>query len=320
MRYPYIFRCTKLRCFRSRGGACRRPWCTLGTPCMTSVPKPGDRRGPGRPAMRLPDGWFQNVRPPGRGLEAVEAFVERADQTGPVLRAAQVGTVAAGGVRLVPGDPVRPGPGAAGRVADPGLLEYGDEWGLSAACPAVGTIASGRHLRSAARWTLLVCPPRERPSRGPSAGVCRRRIRRSSSWAGPRSADRPACPSASPLFCRAFSSSAAAFPRAVRTLSSRCIPAASWWARAVVESTPTRDTSVSPRLAASAIRPSSRASKTPPSRHCRKRLWTVGQGPNSAGISRHCPPVLNCRITPSNCCRSRSGESRRLITTRTRPN
>jgi hypothetical protein len=37
--------------------------------------------------------------------------------------------------------------------------------GLSAAWLAVSTNASGRHLRSAARWTLLVCPPLERPRR-----------------------------------------------------------------------------------------------------------------------------------------------------------
>lgn len=29
--------------------------------------------------------------------------------------------------------------------------------------------------------------------------------------------------------------------------------------------------------------------------------------PNSCGNSRHCPPVFNRQVTPSNCCRSRSG-------------
>lgn len=85
------------------------------------------------------------------------------------------------------------------------------------------------------------------------------------------------------------------------------MPAASWWARTVVESILTRDRSTSSRRAASAISPSSRAWKTPASRHCLKRLCTVGQAPNSAGISRHCPPVLNRQITPSHCCRNRSG-------------
>jgi hypothetical protein len=31
-----------------------------------------------------------------------------------------------------------------------------------------------------------------------------------------------------------------------------------------------------------------------------KRPQTVGQGPNSPGISRHCALVLNRQITPSN--------------------
>ena len=44
----------------------------------------------------------------------------------------------------------------------------------------------------------------------------------------------------------------------------------------------------------------------PASRHCRKQLEAVAQAPNSVGISRHCPPVLNRWITSSNCCRSRS--------------
>ncbi|SOD65824.1 hypothetical protein SAMN06272781_0357 [Streptomyces sp. 1222.2] len=49
------------------------------------------------------------------------------------------------------------------------------------------------------------------------------------------------------------------------------IPAASWWARAVVESTLTRDKSVFPWRAASAIRPSSSAVNTPASLQTRKR-------------------------------------------------
>lgn len=69
----------------------------------------------------------------------------------------------------------------------------------------------------------------------------------------------------------------------------------------------TSDRSTPPRPAASAIIPSSRASKTPASRHCRNRLCTVDQARNRSGIARHCAPERNFRITPSNCCRSRSG-------------
>ncbi|GAX58724.1 hypothetical protein SO3561_10299 [Streptomyces olivochromogenes] len=85
------------------------------------------------------------------------------------------------------------------------------------------------------------------------------------------------------------------------------IPAASWWARAVVESTLTSDKSVSPWRAASAITPSSNAVKTPASRQTRKRPKTVAHGPNSPGISHHWLLVRNRQITPSNCSRSRSG-------------
>lgn len=94
--------------------------------------------------------------------------------------------------------------------------------GLSVACPAVSTNASGRHPRSAARQTLPVCPPRECPrepvfSRSPH----RRRIRRRS------------CRSRSAFRCHArldllLFSSAAAFSSAVMTSWSRCVPAASW--------------------------------------------------------------------------------------------
>ncbi|MFB7460150.1 hypothetical protein [Streptomyces sp. NPDC056188] len=53
-----------------------------------------------------------------------------------------------------------------------------------------------------------------------------------------------------------------------------------------VESMPTRDRSVPSRFADSAIRPYSRASKTPASRHRRKRLRTFGQASDLDGISR----------------------------------
>ncbi len=36
-------------------------------------------------------------------------------------------------------------------------------------------------------------------------------------------------------------------------------------------------------------------------------LVTVGQAPNSLGISRRCPPVRNRQTAPSNCARSRRG-------------
>ncbi len=63
---------------------------------------------------------------------------------------AQVSTVAAGGVGLVAGDCVGPG---AGRPAGPRtrtFLSTGMNCGLSAACPSVRTMDSGRHFRSAA--------------------------------------------------------------------------------------------------------------------------------------------------------------------------
>jgi hypothetical protein len=86
------------------------------------------------------------------------------------------------------------------------------------------------------------------------------------------------------------------------------IPAASWWARTVVESTLTRDKSVSDRQAASAITPSDSAVNKPVSLHTRKRrVDRLGHGPNSPGISRHWLLVRNRQITPSNCPRSRSG-------------
>lgn len=60
--------------------------------------------------------------------------------------------------------------------------------GLSAACPGVSTNVGGRQRRSAARWTLLVSPPRERPS---AAALSRARWRRRSRRRSARS-DSPA--------------------------------------------------------------------------------------------------------------------------------
>jgi hypothetical protein len=74
-------------------------------------------------------------------------------------------------------------------------------------------------------------------------------------------------------FFRAFSSSAAAFSRDGDDVLAQVHPSGVVVRRgAVVESTLTRDESTSPRFAASANIPSSRASKTPASRHCRGAL------------------------------------------------
>lgn len=71
---------------------------------------------------------------------------------------------------------------------------------LSAAWPAVSTNASGRHLRLAARWTLLVCPSLKRPRRAAfSRSFRRRRMRRRSSRAGSSSASCPLCSSSPSL-------------------------------------------------------------------------------------------------------------------------
>jgi hypothetical protein len=48
----------------------------------------------------------------------------------------------------------------------------------------------------------------------------------------------------------------------------------------------------------------------------RQVLWTIDQAPNSCGISRHCPAVLNRQIMPSKCCRSRSPRVRAVLADR----
>ncbi len=73
---------------------------------------------------------------------------------------AQAGAARPRGVRLIGSYRVRPGARAADRSAHPDFLQHRDEPGLSAACPGASTNASGRQRRSAARWTLLVSPPR----------------------------------------------------------------------------------------------------------------------------------------------------------------
>ena len=62
----------------------------------------------------------------------------------------------------------------------------------SATCPAARTDASGRHVRSAARWTLLVCPPQERRrSAAFSRRSCDYRLPKSLMWAWGRPLHRP---------------------------------------------------------------------------------------------------------------------------------
>jgi hypothetical protein len=67
-----------------------------------------------------------------------------------------------------------------GRPTGPRTLTFSStamNRGLPAACPGVSTNASGRQRRSAARWTLLVSPLRERPSAAASSRARRRRLR-----------------------------------------------------------------------------------------------------------------------------------------------
>ncbi len=134
------------------------------------------------------------------------------------------------------------------------FLSTGMNCGLSAAWPAVRTNAGGRHLRSAGRWTLLVRPPLERPRREAfSRSLRRRRMRRRSSRSRLFPAPCPSCHPGLPPFDLAFPSSTAAFSRQVSTSSLRRVLAGVVVTRAVVESTLSRDGSISPRCAASAI-------------------------------------------------------------------
>lgn len=142
---------------------------------------------------------------------------------------AQVGAVAAGRVRLVPADRAGPSAGTADGPADPYLLQDGDE------LRAVGGLARGQDER---QWAAL-------PVTGDMdlAGLS---TPGASEQGGlqPESASPPDAPSLFPRwvvfgllsglfaaaapFDLAFSASAAAFSKAVRTSSSRCRPAASW--------------------------------------------------------------------------------------------
>lgn len=143
---------------------------------------------------------------------------------------AQVGPVAAGRVGLVPGDCVRPGAGAADGPADPYLFQDGDE------LRAVRGLALGQDERQ--RSALAVGGEVDLAGL-PAPGA---------SQEGGLQADSASAPDASSLLTLGicfdilpvsfsgaapfdlafFSSSAAAFSRAVRTSSPRCIPAASW--------------------------------------------------------------------------------------------
>jgi hypothetical protein len=145
---------------------------------------------------------------------------------------AQVGAVLAGGVGLVADD----GPGAGARSADRGLdldlVQDRDEPGAVAGpCRRRGGSCRSGHPRSG--------PGPLRPGQ-PCDGVLRVGMRRGLGGIRVVRVAPPPSPS-----------SAAASSRASSTRASRRMPAASWWARTDVESTPASDRSTSPRRAAS---------------------------------------------------------------------
>lgn len=183
--------------------------------------------------------------------------------------------------------------GGRGRPTGPGTFtrsRTATNCGLSPACPGVSRNASGRQRSSAARWILLVGPPRERPS--PAAlkrARCRRRVRRAA-----------VVPPRRPRFGRGSRFQGRQLPE------SRAIPAACRCARAVAESTLIRPRSAWPWAAASAITASIRYWKTPCVAQIRKRSYALCQGPNSLGRSRQGLPVRNRHITALKCFR-RSG-------------
>lgn len=129
---------------------------------------------------------------PGAFLLPVGGLADVLRDDGLYMASALVCAIAAGRVCLVPGDRVRPGARASHGPRTRIFPSTGMNCGLSAARPAVRTNASGRHFRSAARSTLLVCPPRERPSRAAfSRSFRRRRTHRRSSRSGSASASCP---------------------------------------------------------------------------------------------------------------------------------
>lgn len=141
----------------------------------------------------------------------------------------QVGAVTARRVGLVPGDSVRPGAGAADGTADPDLPQYRDE------LRAVRGLARGQDER---QRTALAVGGEVDLAGLPTSGTSQE------SGLQPEFSPTPDASSLLPLgialgvlpvlffedapFDLAFSSSAAAFSKAVMVSSPRCIPAASW--------------------------------------------------------------------------------------------
>src|SRR5690606_12791623 len=176
---------------------------------------------------------------------------------------AQVGAVGRRGVGLVGGDGPGPGAGPAGRAADPDLVQDGDEPGAVFGLP--GGDDDGQRPAGGV--------DREMDLGGEAApGAARGRGRQAGSAAPPHP---PALVGGgievSVLSLAGAPFSVAALSRACSTSASTGSPAASWWARAVVESTLTSDRSASPCRAASAIAPSSSAANTPALRQWRNR-------------------------------------------------
>jgi hypothetical protein len=132
--------------------------------------------------------------------------------------------------------------------------------------PGVTRTARGRPRPSQARWTLVVSPPRDRPS----------------VWSA---AARAGSSSSSPA--------PAPFLRA---------PAACWWARLIVESTETVHPTA-PTESSRTWSPSSRRAQVPSASQRANRSWTVCHGPKRSGRSRHGTPVRNRHNTPLTTCR-----------------
>lgn len=144
------------------------------------------------------------------------------------LASSQVGAAAAGRVRLVTGDRVRPGAGAADRSGDAYFLQRGDE------LRAVGGLSGGRDERERAAIAVggdvdlagLAAARAPEQGRFQSESV-------SSSPVASLLPTRIAAAGSSVLslliapFDGAFPSSAATFSRALSTSSPSCIPAAS---------------------------------------------------------------------------------------------